>query len=84
MLKRLLLIMLLIGVVGVAVGPSAFAAATTSSAEDEMVFDPFALSAISVTAMDDDASEPVDLTLIRPAIRVPFRPELRSAFRPSW
>jgi hypothetical protein len=84
--RRLVLAGVVVAMVMAAAGSMALAAPTAKTSPRElMLFDPFSLRTVMVSdeAPVGVASNPVVL-LRRPAIRVPYRPPLRSAFRPIW
>ncbi len=85
--KKVLLAVLVLGFMASVVGPSVFAASKTddkSSDKQATLFDPFAMQSIALSSGSVDAAGQADLRLTRRAIRIPFRPGLRSAFRPVW
>ena len=87
MRKNALLIMLILGIGLTLLVPSVLAApkADDKSVEKQAtLFDPFAMQAVTLTSSNTDAYSQTDLRLTRRNIRVPFRPALRSAFRPVW
>lgn len=87
MRKKVLLLVLALGIGLTLLGPSVSAASKTndkSSEKQATLFDPFAMQAVTLTSGNADAYNQTDLRLTRRNIRVPFRPALRSAFRPVW
>lgn len=85
--KKVLLAVLVLGIMASLVGPSVFAASKTddkSSDKQATLFDPFAMQAVALSSSNLNAADQAELRLTRRAIRIPFRPGLRSAFRPVW
>ncbi len=86
--KSALLAVLVLGVVLSFVEPSVFAASKKegekSSEKQATLFDPFAMQSVALASGDGTAVVPAELKLTRRTIRIPFRPGLRSAFRPVW
>lgn len=85
--KSALLAVLVVGVVLSFVEPSVFAASKDgekSSAKQATLFDPFAMQTVALASGNGTAVVPAELKLTRRPIRIPFRPGLRSAFRPVW
>jgi hypothetical protein len=85
--KSALLAVLVLGVVLSFVGPSVLAASKgdeKSSEKQATLFDPFAMQTVALASGNGNAVVPAELKLTRRAIRIPFRPGLRSAFRPVW
>jgi len=85
--KSALLAVLVLGVVLSFVEPSVFAASKEgekSSEKQATLFDPFAMQSVALASGDGTAVVPAELKLTRRAIRIPFRPGMRSAFRPVW
>lgn len=85
--KSALLAVLVLGVVLSLVEPSVFAASKEgekSSEKQVTLFDPFAMQTVALASGDGTAAAPTELKLTRRTIRIPFRPGLRSAFRPVW
>lgn len=83
--KRVLLTVLVLGIVASLLTPAILAAPKTdnaSSGKQATVFDPFAMQTVALAG--DHATAPVELKLTRQTIRIPFRPGLRSAFKPAW
>ncbi len=83
--RKVLLLMLLIGIVASLLTPAILAApkaGDASSGKQATLFDPFALQTVVLTA--GNPVVPAELKLTRQAIRIPFRPALRSAFQPVW
>ena len=83
--KDVLLVALVFGVVASLLGPSVFAASKAESAKKESMLDPFSLRMIAMGNGPAAGTPGAEVVLQRrPVIRVPFRPECRSAFRPAW
>ena len=83
--KNLLLTVLALGIVGSLLASSVLAAPEAgdkSSGKQATLFDPFALQTVSVASTAAVSQTEVNLT--RQSIRIPFRPDCRSAFRPAW
>jgi hypothetical protein len=80
--KRVILVLLVLGLVAGIVGSSALAAPKkndTSAKAQQTLLDPFTLKTLTVSSVSVS-----DVMLTRQAIRVPLRPVCRSAFRPEW
>ncbi len=87
MTRSVLLLMLAIGIVAIALAPPILAAPkdeSQSGNKQATVFDPFTIQAVVLASGADAVDAPTELKLTRRAIRVPFRPGLRSAYRPVW
>jgi len=81
--RNVLLTVLVLGVVAGMLAPSVLAATKAeekSSEKATTLFDPFALRTVVLT--DGELQAPINLT--RQAIRIPFRPALRSPSLPSF
>jgi hypothetical protein len=86
-MKNVLLLLLAVGIVGSLLTPAVLAAAkdpSQSGDKQATVFDPFAMRAVVLTGDGDAVDAQTELKLTRRSIRVPFRPGLRSAYRPVW
>ena len=80
--KRVILVLLIVGLVAGIVGSSALAAPKKDDASaktQQTLLDPFTLRTLTVSSASVS-----DAMLTRQAIRVPLRPVCRSAFRPDW
>jgi len=80
--RKVLVILLICGVIAGVVGSSALAApkkSNKSSKAELTLLDPFTLEAVMLSN-----AAVSDVMLTRQAIRVPLRPNSRSAFRPDW
>lgn len=80
--RKVIVVLLILGVVAGVVGPSALAApkrAGQSSKAEMTLLNPFTLRTVSVSSVSVS-----EATLTRHAIRIPARPQCRSAFRPTW
>jgi septal ring-binding cell division protein DamX len=88
MRKNALLAVLIVGIAASLLAPSVLAASKSdekSSDKQATLFDPFAMQTVAVSASTASATAAQsELRLTRRAIRIPFRPGLRSAFRPVW
>lgn len=82
--KDVLLAALVFGVIASLFGPSVFAASKAESAKKVSMLDPFTLRTVAMGGPPAWAPGAEVALERRPAIRVPFRPGLRSAFRPEW
>jgi ABC-type transport system involved in cytochrome c biogenesis permease component len=83
--KNVLLAVLAFAIVAGLLTPAIVAAPKaddSSSGKQATVFDPFAMQTVALAG--DNATAPVELKLTRQTIRIPFRPGLRSAFKPAW
>ena len=76
---KVLVILLICGVIAGVVGSSALAAPKKTSKAELTLLDPFTLEAVMLSNAGVS-----DVMLTRQAIRVPLRPNSRSAFRPDW
>lgn len=56
--------------------------AGTQLQDDRGIFDPFTLSTIYISVAESDSGAVVESVVLRPPIRIPVRPALRSYFRP--
>lgn len=82
--KKVLVAMLVLGIVGSLLAPSVLAAPEAnekSSGKHATLFDPFVIQTI---VLADSAVAQTEVNLTRTSIRVPFRPDCRSAFKPVW
>lgn len=80
--RKVIMVLLVLGFVASVVGSSVLAAPKPvgqSSKAERTLLDPFTLRIVSVSSVS--VSETM---LTRRAIRIPMRPQCRSAFRPSW
>lgn len=85
-MKKLLLAMLVLGVVAAVLTPTVLGASSAdekSSDKQATLFDPFAMRTVEL-AGGNGVSAPKEWSFTRRAIRIPFRPYLRSAFKPVW
>lgn len=88
--KRVILAVVLLVIVGGVLGSVALAApagAKTPAKEAKTVLDPFTLRTLTLEAQAESVSAFAAISgsrLTRQAIRVPARPQTRSAFRPNW
>ncbi len=85
--KKVLLAVLVFGIVASYVAPAVFAASKSddkSSDKQATLFDPFAMRSVTLSGGNVSAVGQNDLRLTRRAIRIPFRPGLRSAYKPVW
>ncbi len=86
-MKNCLIWMLAVGLIGGLLTPAVLAAAKDQSQSGDKqatVFDPFAMQSVVLTGNGDAVDTQTELKLTRRSIRVPFRPGLRSAYRPVW
>ncbi len=82
--KHVLLAMLVLGIVGSLLASSVLAAPDTddkSSGKQATLFDPFAMQMVVLAG---SATPQTEVNLTRSSIRVPFRPGIRSNFKPVW
>ena len=82
--KNVLLIMVVCGVVASLLGPTVLAAPKGASAKEASLLDPFTLRTVSMAGDTEAVDADTKVTLTRQDIRIPFRPGLRSAFKPVW
>jgi hypothetical protein len=88
--KRVILAVALLVIVGGVVGSVALAApagAETTAKKTKTVLDPFTLRTLTLEAEAESMSAFAAVSgsrLTRQAIRVPTRPQTRSAFKPNW
>lgn len=82
--KNVLLGAVVFGVIASLLGPSVFAAPKAESAKAMSMLDPFTLRTVAMGGPPTWAPGAEVALERRPVIRVPFRPGLRSAFRPEW
>jgi len=85
--KKVLLAVLVLGIMASLVGPSVFAASKgddKSSDKQATLFDPFAMQTVALSSGTMSATGQTELSLTRRTIRIPFRPGLRSAYKPVW
>ena len=84
--RNVLLALLVFGLAATLLAPSVLGASKTdekSSDKEVTLFDPFAMQTIAL-ANGNGASAPKEWSFTRRVIRIPFRPYLRSAFKPVW
>jgi len=80
--KKVMVVLLILGGLGGAIGSVAMAAPKgplKSSKTELTLLDPFTLRTVRVTG-----SRVSEMRLTRRVIRIPARPQARSAFRPHW
>jgi hypothetical protein len=80
--RKVIVVLLVLGVIGGVIGSSALAAPKKpgqSSKTELTLLDPFTLRTLTVRSVTVS-----DTLLTRRPIRVPMRPQTRSAFRPNW
>jgi len=83
--KKVMIALLVLVIVAGAFAPAVFAQKTNSKASGKEVVDPFTLRVLVLDdAPDGTALKVTEAQLTRLAIRIPERPPLRSAFRPSY
>jgi hypothetical protein len=76
-----LVLAVVIGFVGASVS-AADKGDEKSADKQATLFDPFSMR--TVVLANGTGAAPAELKLTRRSIRIPFRPALRSAFRPVW
>lgn len=80
--KKVIVVLLILAVLGTAIGSAAMAApkvSKNSSKTELTMLDPFTLRTLKVTN-----PRAIEAQLTRRPIRIPARPQARSAFRPQW
>jgi hypothetical protein len=82
--KNVLLAVVAFGVIASLLGPAVVAAPKGQSGKEASLLDPFTLRTIAMAGETAEGNVDAKVTLTRPDIRIPFRPGLRSAFRPTW
>jgi hypothetical protein len=85
--KNVLLAVVAFGIVASLLGPAVFAApkaGAQSSAKEVSLLDPFTLRTLAMAGEAAESNPEAKVTLTRQDIRIPFRPSLRSAYRPTW
>ena len=81
-LKKVIVVLLILGILGGVIGSAALAAPKDSKRDSKTeltLLDPFTLRTVRVTS-----TRVSETLLTRRAIRIPLRPQSRSAFRPNW
>jgi hypothetical protein len=81
-LRKVIVVLLVLGILGGVIGSAALAApkASEKTSKTELtLLDPFTLRTVTVTNARVSTT-----ALARRAIRIPVRPQSRSAFRPNW